>query len=162
MDDAALTKCYIQRGNEKVPVNLFETVGKGRLDPAIQAMVLRAGDILVVPAIDNRFQVMGQVSKPGEFPIPETKDIRVLDALGLAGGPTQVADLKKAGVFRVADGKPTIIKVDFVKMQRSGDMTKNFVLQKDDMLFLPMRGPAGFRIESLMSPLSMFYYLGRL
>lgn len=156
MDDAALTKCYIQRGNEKVPVNLFETVGKGRLDPAIQAMVLRAGDILVVPAIDNRFQVMGQVSKPGEFPIPETKDIRVLDALGLAGGPTQVADLKKAGVFRVADGKPTIIKVDFVKMQRSGDMTKNFVLQKDDMLFLPMRGPAGFRIESLMSPLSMF------
>ena len=162
MDDAALTKCYVQRGGEKLPVNLFESVGKGRLDPAIQAMVLRAGDILVVPAIDNRIQVMGQVTKPGEFPIPETRDIRVLDAIGLAGGPTQVADLKKAGVFRVTDGKPTLIKVDLVKMQRSGDMTKNFVMQKDDMLFLPMRGPSSFRIESLTSPLSLLYYLGRL
>ena len=41
----------------------------------------------MVPQLDqNPIQVLGLIRKPGEYKLPTDRDLRVLDALALAGG----------------------------------------------------------------------------
>jgi protein involved in polysaccharide export with SLBB domain len=57
------------------------------------------------------FTILGQVSKPGIFDFPDEGKLDLLEALGMAGGYTKIANPDKIIIKRMVDGKETIITV---------------------------------------------------
>ncbi len=104
-------------------------------------------------AESQRIWVLGRLNKPGVYPMggPMT----LLEAISTAGGPApattfatlsgpvsgsssrngtdEAADLSRAFVIRQGQ----LLRVDFARLLREGDMTQNIYLQPDDFVYLP-------------------------
>ncbi|MGC8834727.1 MAG: polysaccharide biosynthesis/export family protein, partial [Armatimonadota bacterium] len=70
------------------------------------------------PDPSNRVYVLGQVVKPNWYELQP--GMRLLDALWLAGGPTQLADLSQVSLFDPKSGSRT---VNLKKVLDTGDMS---------------------------------------
>jgi protein involved in polysaccharide export with SLBB domain len=79
------------------------------------------------------FTILGQVLKPGSYPIEGSESISLLDAIGLAGGYTRIANPSKVTVKRRENGQETIIRVDAKKMARSSSEA-SFLIQPGDVI----------------------------
>jgi len=76
---------------------------------------LAPGDIVKVPPnpyIGKFVTVTGQVNTPGKVPFSTNGSLSVVTAITLAGGKTQIADLRKVSVLRTVKGKPTTYKLN--------------------------------------------------
>lgn len=109
-------------------------------------------------ANSQRVWVLGRLNKPGVYPL--TGPTTLLEALAEAGGLSprsataslagpvamrrngeatdEAANLSRAFVIRQGQ----LIRVDFKKLLREGDMSQNIYLQPDDFVYLPA-GDAG-------------------
>jgi polysaccharide export outer membrane protein len=90
-------------------------------------------NIVVTLLQSQQVSVLGQVSKPGRYPLDGKRS--VTDMLALAGGASvdggDVVTLIRGGD---AGGKKEVI--DLAAMMRSGDMTKNVELVAGDILYV--------------------------
>ncbi len=101
-------------------------------------------DYLVHPEVNlfisqfsvQRITILGQVQRPGSHELQAEKDLTILQVLGLAGGPTRIANLKKVLVKRVVEGHEKIFKVD-VQSMASGNQTMMFYVREDDVITVP-------------------------
>ncbi len=101
-------------------------------------------DYLVHPEVNlfisqfsvQRITILGQVQRPGAHELPAEKDLTILQVLGMAGGPTRIANLKKVLVKRVEAGKERVYKVD-VNSMASGNQTMMFYVREDDVITVP-------------------------
>jgi polysaccharide biosynthesis/export protein len=102
----------------KVNIREFEKdLESGRLS---RNVTLRDGDTIYVPRFDpNRIFVSGQVRTPGAYSVPENTTL--LQALALAGGPTERAALGRVSVIRLVKGKQTTVKSRLEDIVRAGD-----------------------------------------
>lgn len=101
-------------------------------DPAHNP-TLETGDALVVPEDLVGFVfVLGEVNKPGAFRLKG--DMRVLEALALAGGLTEKAWVERAYVLR---GRTDRLPVDLAALLTRGDQRHNVALQPGDLVFVP-------------------------
>jgi polysaccharide biosynthesis/export protein len=78
-----------------------------------------------------RVHVLGRVQKPGVYPIKTGTPL--LQALTLAGGPTEGADLPAAYVIRGEQKIP----VDLRRLIQEGDLDKNIKLVTEDTIVVP-------------------------
>jgi polysaccharide biosynthesis/export protein len=159
-EKAALSKSYILRGKTRIPIDLRVFFGPSRPDTSMLGFALEPGDALVVPEIEDRFAVMGQVHTPSYYPVPETEELTVLKALSIAGGQTEQGDLAKAGVIRMVDGKANVIPVNINDMLKKHNMASNVTLKPNDILFVPPRNQRSFDWYNITAPLAAFSYLG--
>ena len=101
-------------------------------------------DYLVNPEVNlfvsqfsvQRITILGQVQHPGSHELQAEKDLTILQVLGLAGGPTRIANLKKVLVKRVVDGREKVFKVD-VNSMASGNQTMLFYVREADVITVP-------------------------
>jgi protein involved in polysaccharide export with SLBB domain len=77
------------------------------------------------------FTILGQVQRPGSYPIEGSASISLLDAIGMAGGYTRIANPGKVTVKRRVGGQETVIRVDAKKMARSSADSAFLVLPGD-------------------------------
>lgn len=78
------------------------------------------------------FTVLGQVQKPGSYDMKGSEEITLLQAIGMAGGYTKIANPGNVTVKRlVAGGSEQVIKVDAKRMARGGDRSSFFVKPGD-------------------------------
>lgn len=83
-----------------------------------------AKDYLVNPQVSltvseyskRRFIVLGQVQKPGSFDMPDRDSVTLIEAIGMAGGYTRIADSSKIVLKRQVDGHETVYKLNAKKM----------------------------------------------
>lgn len=85
----------------------------------------------------DRVYVMGEVSRPGRYDL--TDDMTVLDALTMAGGPTNKGNLNALQVGRVENGKAKTITIKADQLVQ-GKEGANVKLQKGDIVYVPRRG----------------------
>ena len=78
-----------------------------------------------------RFYFVGKVTRPGMY--TSRSEVTLLQAISMAGGITDGADLAQAYVARGKERVP----VDFVRLMRQGDLTQNITLNADDTIVLP-------------------------
>ncbi|MDQ7850762.1 MAG: SLBB domain-containing protein [Armatimonadota bacterium] len=91
------------------------------------------GDVLVVPEDVNGFVfVLGEVNRPGMFRLKT--ELRVLEALALAGGLTEKAGVGRAYVVR---NRSERVPLDLAALLTRGDQQQNIVLQRGDVVFIP-------------------------
>ena len=94
---------------------------------------LRPGDVVVVPRLD-RVYVLGQVARPGPFPLPEEGQLTVSKAITTAGGFERFAKQSNVQVMRA--GKRLAV-VDVRKVLKGEDADKDIVLVPGDTVFVP-------------------------
>lgn len=100
----------------------------------------------VAKADSQRYWMLGQLQKPGAYPI--AKPTTLIAALSAGGGllnnaeagevaNPEAADLERAILIR--DGN--LIPVDFESLVREGDMTQNVYVRGGDYIFVPSLTP---------------------
>lgn len=97
----------------------------------------------VVNASSARFYVLGQVARPGDFPLRGRTTI--LQGLALAGGFKEFAKTdgiviirQDRGIF-LPKGRPaeTFITVNYKKLESGRDVSENIVLRPGDTILVP-------------------------
>jgi polysaccharide export outer membrane protein len=78
-----------------------------------------------------RIYFLGRVGRPGI--LTSKSEVTLLQALAMAGGILEGADLSLAYVARGKERVP----VDFVKLLRNGDLAQNIALDPDDTVVIP-------------------------
>ena len=80
------------------------------------------------------FTVLGQVQKPGSYDMKGSDEITLLQAIGMAGGYTKIANPSRVTVKRLEDGgSERLIKLDAKRMARGGD-SSSFYIKPGDVI----------------------------
>lgn len=117
-------------------------------------------NIIVTLQQSQLVSVLGQVSRPGRYPIDGKRTL--MDLLALAGGVTpEGSDM--VSLIRKREGSTTKEVVDVVDMVRSGDLNRDFDLGANDVIYVEraprfyiygeVQRPGVFRLERTMTVL---------
>jgi polysaccharide export outer membrane protein len=123
---------------------LIGAVKIGGKTPQEAAKVIRdllAKDYLVNPQVNltvmeyskRRFIVLGQVQRPGAYDMPDRDSVTLLQAIGMAGGYTRIADPGKITLKRTVNGKEGLFKLN-AKRMASGEATSEFEVLPGDVI----------------------------
>jgi len=139
-----LTATIPVRPDGKISLPLLDDVQAAGLTPTelarsltekLKKFVADPRVTVVVAAINSkRVYMAGEVSHPG--PTPMTPNMTVLQALSSAG-LTQFANTKKIYVLRTVNGKQEKLPVDYRKLLKGEDISRNYVLQPGDTIVVP-------------------------
>jgi polysaccharide export outer membrane protein len=103
---------------------------------------------IIVSDFQNQVSVLGQVNKPGRYALDGQRSI--IDMLALAGG-LSVDAADTINLIRKKDGKSSREVIDMIEMVRSGDLSKNYYLTNNDIIFVE-RAPHFFIYGELEHP----------
>lgn len=81
--------------------------------------------------------VMGEVAKPGSYPIPTESRMTVLEAISTAGGFTPVAAQDRTRVLRYVNGASVSFDINVRQITQQGLKDKDLVLEPNDVIFIP-------------------------
>lgn len=136
IQSAALSRSYVLRASQQLPLDLQSVLVDGQKDPRISNFVFVPGDALVIPENTDRYGVMGQVMKPGYYPLPERKgDATVLKALASAGGRSLDGDIRNATLTRVSGADTKVIPVNIEALLRGTQ--PDISISADDVIYVP-------------------------
>lgn len=172
-----LSRVTIIRGGDESGkievVNLAEALATGRLDqlPKLRRQdtieIGRApgqvlgGEVGVYTEKRNMFYVIGAVGTPGA--IGWVDNIDVLEALAMAGGPLENADLRHTRLV-IKDGNyAQAVELNLEKYVSQGRPAR-YIMQKEDLVVIPSARPGFFdsrlgQIATLLTTLSTAYLI---
>lgn len=115
--------------------------GKSAQDAAREIRELLAKNYLVNPQVSvtvkeyskRRFTVLGEVQRPGAYDLPDHDSIGLLEAIGMAGGYTRIAEPAKITLKRVVNGHESILRINAKKMARDSG-TGSIEIKPGDVL----------------------------
>ncbi|MGA2372201.1 MAG: polysaccharide biosynthesis/export family protein [Candidatus Korobacteraceae bacterium] len=93
--------------------------------------------VVMVGAVNSMsFNIMGQVYKPGFFPL--SRPITILDAIALSGGFRDFAKQKKIYILRAApDGTQQKIHFNYKQVIKGQNMSQNILVEPHDTIVVP-------------------------
>jgi polysaccharide biosynthesis/export protein len=151
------TKCAIFRGRDRVIWLDLRPLYRG--DQLAANFPLQPNDVVYVPFnVDNVVYVMGQVVKPGAYPV--SPNMSVVQALAQAGGTTDNASTSKVALARPSQNLQKEVDLDeLVK----GDSATNYSVEPGDIVYVPKRGLAkvGYVLQQI-SPITQMVMFGAL
>jgi len=117
-----------------VDLNQFYIEGDPNLLPSLED-----GDIIVVPGLPGTYdvKVIGEVKTPGSY--QTFIGANILDALYMAGGPTEKAALDKARLVSPLHNEAREIQVDIENFLRSDKVTHLPELRPGDIIYVPQK-----------------------
>ena len=89
----------------------------------------------VVDPISQKFYILGEVMRTGEYPL--VKNLTVLQAFALAGGFTEWASKKEIILLRHEGGKDKIYRINYKDIANGKDFSQNLKLRTDDTIIVP-------------------------
>lgn len=150
-----------QTGNEQlVAIDLWQLLRGGNLE---QDVILQQGDTIIIPTASEvnlaeaaqlvsanisadqtqpvNVAVVGEIVRPGTHVVKVEKAGElptVTRAIQVAGGITQLADIRKIQVRRITrDGNEKTLNLDLWQLLQSGDMRQDAILQTGDTIVIP-------------------------
>ncbi len=100
--------------------------GKFVLKPQVSLNVVRVRS--------RQVSVLGQVARPGRYPLDDTSS-NLTDILALAGGVSPTGD-DSVTVMVTRNGKTSKLEINVPTMYRTGDLSRNLQLQNGDTNFV--------------------------
>ncbi len=166
--DLALETRVSENGNISFP--LLGQVGVGGLSTAaaekkLASLLERGGFVkkpqvnIIVTALQSQtVSVLGQVNRPGRYPIEGRRSL--MDMLALAGGiSTEGGD--KVSLIRTRNGRTVRDEIDVVRMMRAGQLGEDHLVSGSDVVFVErapkfyiygeVQRPGAFRLERAMT-----------
>jgi polysaccharide biosynthesis/export protein len=100
--------------------------GKFVLKPQVSLNVVRVRS--------RQVSVLGQVARPGRYPLDDTSS-NLTDMLALAGGVSPTGD-DNVTVMVKRNGKTAKLEINVPTMYRTGDLSRNLQLENGDTIFV--------------------------
>ncbi|GBC59237.1 sugar ABC transporter substrate-binding protein [Desulfonema ishimotonii] len=91
--------------------------------------------VAVKASVSKRFYIIGEIAKPGEYPL--IKHLTVVQAFALAGGFTEWASTKDIILIRHEAGEEKVISVNYKNIMKGEDLDSNVPLKADDIIVIP-------------------------
>jgi polysaccharide export outer membrane protein len=141
-------------------------MGKGQVEQMI-ARRLGDGGFVVKPQVNvlvlgyksQQISVLGQVNRPGKYPIEQVSTLA--DLLAMAGGISQAGGDIITYITKGADGKVAKRDIDIHEALKNGEMENNFPVTNGDIIFVPraplfyiygeVQRPGTYRLEKGMT-----------
>lgn len=130
---AGLSRAYILREGQQIPINLKPALVDGRTDDTVSKFALQDGDALIIPDIRDQVQVIGQVAKPGLYNLDD--DLSIMSLLSKAGIASDSAALSRAYVLR--DRQPIAFDLRSTMKGNIDPAVLNFRFAPGDALVVP-------------------------
>ena len=89
--------------------------------------------VFITKRVEHIVTVNGKVTSPGVFKIPHGQPLSLRQVVSMAGGATDVANLRKVTLRRGLKGQTYVIDLKKIMQNKAQDI----VLQKDDFIFIP-------------------------
>ncbi|MGD1091598.1 MAG: polysaccharide biosynthesis/export family protein [Bryobacteraceae bacterium] len=133
-----------------------EVSAKGLMDASIPEanIQIHPHDVITVPRAELIY-VLGNVRKPGGFPLAERESITVLQALAMAEGVQPAAATQSARILRASGSSapPVEIAIDVKKIL--ANTAPDQPLRPNDVLFIPNSATKSMGIRILETSLQM-------
>jgi polysaccharide export outer membrane protein len=133
------------RTDGKISFPLLNDVQAAGLTPMMLKDVLETGlkNYVAAPVItvtvnnagSQKFYILGEVSRTGEYPI--VKDLSVLQAFALAGGFTEWASKDEILLIRRESGQKKVYKIDYKDMAKGKNMEQDLLIKAEDIIIVP-------------------------
>lgn len=91
-------------------------------------------DTIYVPKA-SVFSVFGEVRKPGSYPLE--KEMSVLEAISIAGGPTENADTQKLELLRNEDGEQQKLILNIKQLLEVSAGAEEYMIRDGDVIYQP-------------------------
>jgi polysaccharide export outer membrane protein len=140
-----LTLDVMVRPDGKISLPLIQDVtAAGLTAEELRSIIeVRLKEYLIEPVVTAtvkevnypKFFIMGEISKPGTYPLRER--LTVLQAISLAGGFTQFATPRNIRLIRNNGSTRENIRINYYELIRSGDQDKNLFLVPGDTVIVP-------------------------
>jgi len=85
----------------------------------------------------RQVSVVGEVTKPGKYDMPQEKAMTLVEAIAMAGGFTKDAQIEKVKIMRTENSKQKVITVNVKEITIKGRQDKDVVLKPDDVIVVP-------------------------
>jgi polysaccharide biosynthesis/export protein len=113
---------------DQLQAQITDALQKVLSDPVVTVAVVAVNSL--------SYNVMGNIGKPGYYPL--THPVTILDAIALAGGFRDFAKQKKIYVLRTdAGGKQQKIFFNYKQVIKGQNMAQNILLKPNDTLVIP-------------------------
>jgi len=89
-------------------------------------------DTIYVPKA-SVFSVFGEVKKPGSYPLE--KDMTLLEAISVAGGPTQDADTQKIELLRKENGVQQKMQLNIKELLEGKEGAEELMIRDGDVIY---------------------------
>jgi polysaccharide export outer membrane protein len=132
---AALKRAFIDRRSTIIPFDLYRASVQGDTRESNNPR-LQDGDVIVVPQNLQRYAIVGQVTRPGYYPIPEGKPFLLSDAIAQAGGMTPRAITSTVTILRMEGDNLKRLRVPYQQFLKRGKLDANPPIQEGDVIFL--------------------------
>ncbi len=116
----------------RTPLKLEQEIA-GKLQPYLEEPEVT---VIVQQINSEKFNILGQVAKPGSYPI--TNSATILDAIALAGGCKDFA--KRSSIYilrRNPDGSESRIPFNYKDVIKGKNMAQNIKLRPHDTIVVP-------------------------
>lgn len=158
-----------QQGQITFPLIGEVQIGNMEKNQAEQIIARRLGEggfvvkpqvnVLVLGFKSQQISVLGQVNRPGKYPIEQASTLA--DLLAIAGGISQTGGDIVTHISKGADGKTAKRDIDINEALKNGSMDKNFPVANGDIIFVPrapmfyiygeVQRPGSFKLEKDMT-----------
>lgn len=91
--------------------------------------------VMVKQSLGNKIYVIGKVTRPGEFVANRNMD--VMQALSMAGGPNPYAAVNKIKILRRVNGEQKTFRFKYSRVEKGEDLEQNIILQGGDIVVVP-------------------------
>jgi polysaccharide biosynthesis/export protein len=120
--------------DEILKVDLRELLERGDLR---LNMAMRGGDVIHIRAREDKFvYVVGELNRPGAFPVPPKREMRVSEVFALAGGASKTAHASDSMLIRYDEqGQRQELKVNFSDILKGKE--EDFFVRGEDIIFVP-------------------------
>jgi polysaccharide export outer membrane protein len=132
---AALKRAFIDRQGTIIPFDLYQSSVQGDTRESNNPP-LQDGDVIVVPQNLQRYAIVGQVTRPGYYPIPEGKPFLLSDAIAQAGGMTPRAITSTVTILRLEGDALNRLRVPYQQFLKRGKLEANPPIQEGDVIYL--------------------------
>lgn len=132
---AALKRAFIDRRGIIIPFDLYRASVQGDTRESNNPP-LQDGDVIVVPQNLQRYAIVGQVARPGYYPIPEGKPFLLSDAIAQAGGMTPRAITSTVTVLRMEGDNFKRLRVPYQQFLKRGKLDANPPIREGDVIYL--------------------------
>jgi polysaccharide export outer membrane protein len=89
--------------------------------------------VTIVQYTKRKITILGQVNRPGTYEMPDETSVNIVEAIGMAGGYTRIANPKKITIKRTIDGRDQTIRLDG-KGQGEGNSTERMEILPGDTI----------------------------
>jgi polysaccharide export outer membrane protein len=141
------------RTTDEIAAEITDKMAEFRQSPTVS--------VAVEAPTSTTISVIGEVKSPGSFALD--RDIRVAEAIAMAGGATELSATGRVRVVRREGGTQTVLMISDLDETRAGDGSTDMVLQKGDLVVVPAAYPvvAGYELRKFLYPIeSVFRVIG--